>query len=589
MTQLIVTSLSTPELINFIDTSLEITTVHPRQILPPELHAAQVIFIIETTFEQQLSTYQSLILRPNQIVFIVLMPDQLKDFAMIHRTFAVELCATIDYLIAPLTPEKRDIRVCVWEQAQQSKRPILKIQDLLLNFFHSLPEIAWFKDQHLNYLSVNQAFLNLYGKTSAEIIGKSDEQIWAEPLPINAGDSDQEILKTHEAQTFSAIFPTHTNSVFFQVHKMPIFDINDQFCGIFGFAQDFSSLKTTQNELQITLDSLPMGACIRDIHGNLICFNAIFGLFYEQPLALGDNIFDPKITPSALEREFIRAKDQYVIQSGKPLIYQNTITIDGSARIIEFTKSPIFDLDGTIIQILLLLRDITETVEQEERIRSLAFNDPLTGLANRSGLYEMMTHTHPEKTFGAIFLIDIINFKRYNEQFGHDFGNLLLKEYGRRLAALRPDDFISRDSDEFTIFATFATEPTAQQLWHDATELFEALQLPITLGDSSYIADLRIGFALAPLDKNFMQTIDQCELALTIAKEQIDEKIVAYSLALVEQKQLHDQFFFEFEQALLNHEIELFYQPQYTCQNKLIGFEALFRWPNNNFPQFNVG
>ncbi|MGL5383393.1 MAG: PAS domain-containing protein, partial [Culicoidibacterales bacterium] len=199
MTQLIVTSLSTPELINFIDTSLEITTVHPRQLLPPELHAAQVIFIIETTFEQQLSTYQSLVLRPNQIVFIVLMPDQLKDFATIHRTFAVELCATIDYLIAPLTPEKRDIRVCVWEQAQQSKRPILKIQDLLLNFFHSLPEIAWFKDQHLNYLSVNQAFLNLYGKTSAEIIGKSDEQIWAEPLPINAGDSDQEILKTHEA------------------------------------------------------------------------------------------------------------------------------------------------------------------------------------------------------------------------------------------------------------------------------------------------------------------------------------------------------------------------------------------------------
>ncbi|MGL6009419.1 MAG: EAL domain-containing protein, partial [Culicoidibacterales bacterium] len=76
---------------------------------------------------------------------------------------------------------------------------------------------------------------------------------------------------------------------------------------------------------------------------------------------------------------------------------------------------------------------------------------------------------------------------------------------------------------------------------------------------------------------------------LTIAKESTDQKITAYNPDLIKQKQDYEQFLLEFEFALLNEEIELFYQPQYTCQNKLIGFEGLFRWPNNNFPQYNVG
>ncbi|MGL5916564.1 MAG: EAL domain-containing protein, partial [Culicoidibacterales bacterium] len=403
----------------------------------------------------------------------------------------------------------------------------------------------------------------------------------------------QAVVTTHESQTFSDVFSSQMTSTFLQVYKSPLFDNHNQFVGIFGFAQDFSNLKTLQNKLQITLDSLPMGACIRDIHGEFIYFNELFANLYNHEIHIGQNIFEELDTLTQKERNFIYEKDQIIIQTGKPIIYQSTVQIQGEKRIIEFTKSPIFDLGGEVIQILLLLRDVTESVEQEARVHRLAFQDPITNLANRSGLFEMLGQKSVEKAddqaYGALFLIDILNFKRYNEHFGHDFGNLLLKEYASRLTQLKPTDFISRDSDEFTIFTTFDTEPSSEKLQQYAAELLTELNRPLVLGNSSYDVDLRMSFDFMPLTEDLVQTVSHCELALTIAKESTDQKITAYNPDLIKKKQDHEQFLLKFEFALLNEEIELFYQPQYTCQNKLIGFEGLFRWPNNNFPQYNVG
>jgi PleD family two-component response regulator len=117
------------------------------------------------------------------------------------------------------------------------------------------------------------------------------------------------------------------------------------------------------------------------------------------------------------------------------------------------TKPVNWPLLGRDVQYMLRAADAFNSLKrQEDRLRYLAYFDPLTNLPNRSSFNDQLTRilkrAQRNSTLAALLFIDLDNFKRINDSIGHGRGDRLLVEISRRLASeLRSDDAVTYFSD----------------------------------------------------------------------------------------------------------------------------------------------
>lgn len=139
----------------------------------------------------------------------------------------------------------------------------------------------------------------------------------------------------------------------------------------------------------------------------------------------------------------------------------------------------------------------------QERLRT----DRLTGLANREALVrridgEILRRSHDKslRPFGLLF-VDLDRFKQVNDGYGHDAGDRMLIETGRRLEAItRPSDLVARQAgDEFVVFVDDGTDEHA--LRSLASRIEQALSEPMELPGGRFVAcGASIGLAVFPED-----------------------------------------------------------------------------------------
>jgi diguanylate cyclase (GGDEF)-like protein/PAS domain S-box-containing protein len=130
---------------------------------------------------------------------------------------------------------------------------------------------------------------------------------------------------------------------------------------------------------------------------------------------------------------------------------------DGGTRYFSVSGEPRFDAAGAFLGYRGIGRDVTEIALARERIASLAYNDALTGLANRTSLAPALeqaierTRRHRSKLAGVF--MDLDGFKQVNDLHGHAAGDAFLVEVARRLRrSLRASDVVARlGGDEFFV------------------------------------------------------------------------------------------------------------------------------------------
>jgi len=131
------------------------------------------------------------------------------------------------------------------------------------------------------------------------------------------------------------------------------------------------------------------------------------------------------------------------------------LTKTGQRREVEIAVSTIRDTSGT--QILVVMVDITARKNTEQVIQHLALHDALTGLSNRTLLFDRLegaiTAARRRSSSFALFFLDLDDFKPVNDELGHDAGDLVLKTIARRLqASIRESDTVARvGGDEFVL------------------------------------------------------------------------------------------------------------------------------------------
>jgi diguanylate cyclase (GGDEF)-like protein len=217
------------------------------------------------------------------------------------------------------------------------------------------------------------------------------------------------------------------------------------------------------------------------------------------------------------------------------------------------------------------------------RLRHQALHDTLTGLPNRTALYERVRRaTRGVKTFGGLaglLLIDLDRFKEVNDTLGHDHGDRLLQDVAERLrSALRRGDTLARlGGDEFAVLLQdLSDRGAAVEL---AARLLDALERPFVVRDVPVQLEASIGVALCPdhgLDVTTL--VQRADVAMYEAKRE-QGHIRVYDAARDPNSPARLERAGELRAALANGELVLHYQPKVSVDGgDVTGVEALVRW-----------
>jgi len=269
------------------------------------------------------------------------------------------------------------------------------------------------------------------------------------------------------------------------------------------------------------------------------------------------------------------------------------------------TKPVNWSLLGRDVQYMLRASNAFNSLKrQEDRLRYLAYYDPLTNLPNRRSFNEQLTRilkrAQRMKHSAALLFIDLDNFKRINDSIGHGRGDRLLVEIAKRLAnELREDDAINYFSDsnagdvdpgdrnteiarlggdEFTVVLSDVRD--MRDVESVAQRVIQTLSEPISLHSHNPVVTPSIGIAMYPQDGlDADSLVRNADTAMYAAKADgracfrfYNEEMNARS---VEQLKLEE----DLREAMREGQLELRYQPQVdTLTGQVVSLEALVRW-----------
>jgi PAS domain S-box/diguanylate cyclase (GGDEF) domain len=165
-----------------------------------------------------------------------------------------------------------------------------------------------------------------------------------------------------------------------------------------------------------------------------------------------------------------------------------------------------------------LEQEIKEHKEAEKKLKEnqeiflyLAYHDTLTGLYNRKYFYEQLNaqlkNSKDNNKFFAVFFIDLNGFKKVNDDFGHDFGDFLLCEAGKRIKeCVKECDVVARiGGDEFTLIITSIN--SNEDAFNLENNIHRALNRPINKENMSISIEASIGISIFPEDGDNEDTL----------------------------------------------------------------------------------
>ena len=244
--------------------------------------------------------------------------------------------------------------------------------------------------------------------------------------------------------------------------------------------------------------------------------------------------------------------------------------------------------DGAISHYVGTHLDISERKRAEEKIRELAFYDPLTALPNRALLLDRMKHAMTASVrnglHGALLFIDLDNFKVLNDTLGHQMGDLLLKQVAVRLTTcVREGDTVARlGGDEFVVLldALSASEREAAMAAEAVSrKILGTLDQSYALGELAHRSTASIGVTLFLGHGTAIDTLlKQADLSMYRSKEAGRNTVHFFEPAMESALLASAALEGDLRQAIEKEQFLLHYQAQVVSDSRLTGAEVLLRW-----------
>lgn len=320
-----------------------------------------------------------------------------------------------------------------------------------------------------------------------------------------------------------------------------------------------------------------------DMEGNLLFVSPSFcKLFGKTELQL----LGKQLLPIILQPDHIAETERFELMNCSDTNYYResfSPTVAGK-RWIGWALRCTFNPAGQPEAIVGMGRDITDRKDAEITIQKLAHQDPVTGLPNRTLLYDRLQlaiHRAERDDQGvAILFLDLDRFKTINDTLGHAVGDALLRQVGNRLlGCVRLSDTVARlGGDEFVVLISSLESDHA--LGSVVMKILEQLSEPYRVENNDVYTTASIGIALYPRDGDDAEgLLKNADMAMYQAKEAGRNTCHFFSSEL--NMRATERMLLEstMRRALERDEFYLVYQPQMELSTgKVEGIEALIRW-----------
>ncbi|WP_044335445.1 putative bifunctional diguanylate cyclase/phosphodiesterase [Sphingomonas hengshuiensis] len=336
-------------------------------------------------------------------------------------------------------------------------------------------------------------------------------------------------------------------------------------------------------DLQALLDVIPTAIMIKDARHRLVMVNDSLCAMLGEPRAVLLGREPGDVLPHHQVAAFERSNNHVLATGLDDEVEQELTDIEGRTKRI-ITRNRRVTIDGQHF-LVAVTTDVTEAREAEARNRYLAFHDALTGLPNRTLLNERIEQAllrdRRAPASCALLYVDLDRFKEVNDSHGHAAGDMLIRAFGQRLAAIaRASDTVARiGGDEFAILLTDLGD--GFDIDQICARILDAASQPFDVQAAQVFVNASIGVAALPdgaTDRDELHRM--ADVALYHAKAAGRGCAHRFSPALDQQARRRATIERCLRTALATGEgLEVHYQPVVDGSGAFVrSMEALVRW-----------
>jgi diguanylate cyclase (GGDEF)-like protein/PAS domain S-box-containing protein len=404
-----------------------------------------------------------------------------------------------------------------------AEKALLQSEQKFRSFIETTSEGFLILSPQLQINFANTAICRLAGYSLAEMKGKS---VLFFVTPESRNQLRQQLSMAHSDSHLAAELTLKHKSghnVFIRYKGTVMADGS----GFFTYITDITERKLKEVELKTLTSAVKHSASsiiITDKNGIIEYVNPRFCVVtgYSEYEVIGQtpSLISTKNTGIELHRELWET-----ILAGNDWHGETyNCTKNGEFYWSMMSISPIMNENGEISQFVSVSQDITEHKSKHLKMEELALRDPLTGLANRRLFDDRLNQaiqiiSYQNRSGIGLVMLDLDHFKDINDTYGHDVGDLILKEVARKLLlSTRKEDTVSRfGGDEFIILLQDVSKVSDAQ--RVAANILQTLSEPIHVGEHTFFITCSLGVCLAPQDGCIpTQLLKAADLALYQAK-----------------------------------------------------------------------
>lgn len=349
------------------------------------------------------------------------------------------------------------------------------------------------------------------------------------------------------------------------------------------FRTTWRDLFLSRSRAAVTLDAVADGVVVVDRQGKIEFVNPVGAQFLEREARV--------LHGMTLERllQELGISDRTLLDDlARCIALQETIHVANPQRLgaamVRVMIGPLPGPDGQITGAVLALSDISAVLAASKQLQHQATHDALTDLPNRALLRDLIQHglasAQRNGTYIGVMFLDLDDFKRINDSFGHQVGDRVLCCVAERLkATCRATDSVGRwGGDEFVI--VLPDLPSADAIKQVASKLLAALATPLIIDDLNLHIGGTLGISLGPSDSESPdQLLSMADTAMYRIKRTGGRNYGFASAEMSLQSRQRLTVETALRSGIQQGELVMFYQPQIELvSGDLHGFEALVRW-----------
>jgi PAS domain S-box-containing protein/diguanylate cyclase (GGDEF)-like protein len=448
-------------------------------------------------------------------------------------------------------------------------------------------------DEDYRYLWVNRAYLARYGLERDKVEGYSVPKVLGETYFTQEVKPRMDRCFAGERQCFETQREHHQQGVRkLRVCYYPMQTPADAKRRVGVVITDLTHIRQVEADMHVKeqvlrqlaqiVEQSPAAVVVTDLAGRIEYVNPAF----ERS--------------SAYSREALNGNTPALIKSGKTpdAVYRHlwqTITAgqvwagelenrrqDGTPYWEYEVISPLTDDQGAMTHYVAIKQEITALKRAESELKSIAFEDALTGLCSRIGFTQQLQQRIKQNGWqasGVVVMVNIVGQRDINDAYGYEVGDHLLVEIGHRLTEQAGEAGLAGriGGDEFSLFLRPSTD---MPLETHLRSLLEALSVPFTLDGVAIDITFGLGYTrLGATPRGVENLLREAERALFRQRAEASSAWVAYDTRFHQEARQRIELTRELRYAIHHDQLELHFQPKVDlATGKLVACEALLRW-----------